>query len=222
MSTNRLAITVYTDYKSPYAFVAKNATKALAIEYPVDLTWLPYTLRIDEYLDTVEGRSAHNWRKVKYGYMDARRLANRQGLVLEGPKRIYEGRLSSIGMLFAQKGGFFDAYHDSTFERFWRRELDIDSIDEMKAHVARLGGSAGEFERYAEGSGDAEHRAIVEAAEAAGVFGVPMMVFEGELFWGGDRIGALERAIECRLEADAALARGATGARPATPAATAR
>jgi 2-hydroxychromene-2-carboxylate isomerase len=209
MTTHRLQLTVYTDYKSPYAYVAKNATKALAVEYPVDLTWLPYTLRIAEYLDAVDARSAHNWRKVKYAYMDARRLANRQGLVLKGPKRIYEGRLSSIGMLFAQKAGFFEAYHDRTFERFWRHELDIDSMDDMKSHVAMLGGSPSDFAAYADGPGDAEHRGIVEAAEAAGVFGVPMLVLDGELFWGGDRIDAVKREIERRLEMGAAAARGA-------------
>ena len=209
MITNRLQLTVYTDYKSPYAYLAKNATQALALEYPVDLTWLPYTLRIAEYLDAVDARSAHNWRKVKYAYMDARRLANRQGLVLKGPRRIYEGRLSSIGMLFAQKAGFFGSYHDLTFERFWRHDLDIDSMDEMKAHMALLGGSAADYERYVDGPGDAEHRSIVEAAEAAGVFGVPTMVLGGELFWGGDRIDAVKRRIEDRLEAGGAAARTA-------------
>lgn len=209
MSGSRLRVTAYTDYKSPYAYVAKNATLALAVEYPVELRWLPYTLRIAEYLDAVDARSAHNWRKVKYAYMDARRLANRQGLVLKGPKRIYEGRLSSIGMLFAQKAGFFDAYHDLTFQRFWRHELDIDSMDAMKAHVALLGGSPSDFEAYVDGAGDAEHREIVEAAEAAGVFGVPTMVLDGELFWGGDRIDAVKREIERRLEAGAAAGRGA-------------
>lgn len=202
MTTNRLQLTVYTDYKSPYAFVAKNATKALALEYPIDLTWLPYTLRIAEYLDAVDSRSEHNWRKVKYAYMDARRLANRQGLVLKGPRRIYNGSLASIGMLFAQKNGFFDTYHDLTFERFWKHDLDLDAIDEMKRHVELLGGSAQDYECYALGAGDPEHRAIVDAAEAAGVFGVPMAVLDGELFWGGDRIDALKRRIEDRLEAE--------------------
>lgn len=208
MTTNRLQLTVYTDYKSPYAFVAKNATRALAVEYPVDLDWLPYTLRIAEYLDAVDGRSAHNWRKVKYAYMDARRLANRQGLVLKGPKRIYNGSLASMGMLYAKRAGIFDAYHDLTFERFWKHDLDLDSMDEMTAHIARLGGSPDDYARYVKGEGEAENRAIVEAAEAQGVFGVPMVVLDGELFWGGDRIDAVRRAIELRLESGAAAARG--------------
>ena len=36
-----------------------------------------------------------------------------------------------------------------------------------------------------------EHDRLRNEAEASGVFGVPTFVFEGELFWGGDRIGLL-------------------------------
>ena len=199
----------YTDYKSPYAFVAKNATLALALEYRIDIEWRPYTLRIAEYLDAVDARSAHNWRKVRYAYMDARRLANRQGLVLKGPRRIYDGTLSSIGMLYAQRAGFFGAYHDSTFERFWRHDLDIDAMDAMRAHIAALGGDPDGFEAYAQGSGAEAHREIVAQAEANGVFGVPSILLDGELFWGGDRLDAVRAAIESRLAAGAAQARGA-------------
>jgi len=100
--TNPLpSLIVYTDYKSPYAFVADAAIRAIALQYPVQLDWRPYTLRIEEFMGTVEARTVHNWRKVRYGYMDARRIANRQGLIMKGPRRIYSGKLSSIGMLFA-------------------------------------------------------------------------------------------------------------------------
>jgi 2-hydroxychromene-2-carboxylate isomerase len=201
MAGNRkkICVTVYTDYKSPYAYVAKNPTLALAVEYPVQLIWLPYTLKIEGYLGSVDQRSDHDWRKVKYGYMDARRFANRQGLVLMGPQRIYNGSLSSIGMLFAQKNGFFPAYHDATFERFWRRDLDIDSMDAMKAHIAELGGSPADFEVYANSEGSVEHQRIVAEAERMGIFGVPTCVVDGELFWGGDRIPMLREKIEQRL-----------------------
>lgn len=208
-----LRLTVYTDYKSPYAYVAKNPTLALAIEYPVELVWKPYTLRIAEYLDSVDSRSEHNWRKVKYAYMDARRLANRHGLTLKGPRRIYNGELASMGMLYAQGAGIFDAYHDSTFDRFWRHDLDLDDLDQMKAHVAALDGSAEDYERYVTGDGPAEHAAIVREAETAGVFGVPMVVFQNEFFWGGDRLWMVREAIEAALTARAAAQRSQTGGR---------
>jgi 2-hydroxychromene-2-carboxylate isomerase len=81
-------VRVYTDYKSPYAYVANKPLFDLEKSHNVELEWLPYTLRIAEYLGSVEERSPHYWRKVKYAYMDARRYANEQGLVLKGPKRI--------------------------------------------------------------------------------------------------------------------------------------
>jgi len=196
---HQIRVSVYTDYKSPYAYVSKNPTLALAIEYPVELVWMPYTLKIEGYLGEVEQRSDHNWRKVRYGYMDARRYANKQGLVLMGPTRIFNGTLSSIGMLFAQQHGFFSAYHDLTFESFWRRQLDIDSIEAMKDHIANLGGNPDAFEAYARGDGLAEHNAIVEKAESLGIFGVQTCVLDGELFWGGDRLALLRERIEQKL-----------------------
>ena len=196
---NPLHLIAYTDYKSPYAFVATDPIRALAMQYPVSLEWRPYTLRIAEFLGTVEERSERAWRKVRYAYMDARRLANRRGLILKGPRRIYSAQLASIGLLFSQDHGFFDAYHASTFERFWRHDLDIDSIEDMCHHIEALGGSGVAFEAFSRNEGVIRHDAIQQQAEAQGVFGVPTLVFGGELFWGGDRLDMVRVAIEGHL-----------------------
>jgi len=189
-------IRVYTDYKSPYAYVANKPLYELERTHDVELEWLPYTLRIAEYLGSVEERSPHYWRKVKYAYMDARRYANEQGLILKGPKRIYDATLASAGMLFAQRNGFFRAYHDTVFEMFWTHQLDLDVLEQMEALIDRLGGSARDFVAYATGPGPDEVAAITAEAEQLGVFGVPSMLLDGELFWGGDRIDMLRRRLE--------------------------
>ncbi|MDW3399087.1 hypothetical protein NQ285_26955, partial [Escherichia coli] len=75
--------------------------------YGAALEWLPYTLRIPEFMGTVEERTPHFWRKVRYSYMDARRFANAQGLTMKGPRRIYDAFNASAGMLFAQRHGLF-------------------------------------------------------------------------------------------------------------------
>lgn len=191
-------VVVYTDYKSPYAYVANKALFALERTHDVELEWLPYTLRIAEYLDSVDTRTPHNWRKVRYAYMDARRYANEQGLTLKGPKRIYDATYASAGMLFAQRNGFFRAYHDTVFEMFWSHQLDLDVLDEMVALITSLGGDAAAFEAYATGPARAEVDAITTHAENLGVFGVPMMVLDGELFWGGDRIDMLAKRLRQR------------------------
>jgi 2-hydroxychromene-2-carboxylate isomerase len=194
----RKRVRVYTDYKSPYAFVANRALFALEQSHDVELEWLPYTLRIAEYLGSVEDRSAHDWRKVRYAYKDARRFANEQGLILKGPRRIYDGTLSSAGMLFAERGGFFRAYHDAVFERFWSHQLDIDVLEEMSALIAEVGGDAAAFEAYARGPAWDEVTTITAEAESLGVFGVPSMMLDGELFWGGDRIDILAKRLDRR------------------------
>lgn len=194
----KAVVTAYTDYKSPYAFVAKEPTYALEQDYDIELEWLPYTLDIADYLDPVETRSDHNWRKIRYAYMDARRLANQQGLTLKGPRRIFDAYYSSVGMLYAQKHGFFRAYHDTVFERFWKRELDVDALEEMSAVIEALGGDAVDYRDYAAGAGREEHDRLREEAVARGVFGVPTFLFDDELFFGGDRLPLLRERLEAR------------------------
>ncbi|MBR0848628.1 DsbA family protein [Bradyrhizobium diazoefficiens] len=202
---SRPRVRVYTDYKSPYAFVANARLFALEETHGVELVWLPYTLRIAEFMGTVEARTPHFWRKVRYAYMDARRQANAQGLVMKGPRRIYDAFYASAGMLFAQAHGFFRPYHDTVFRKFWSHELEVDDLAAITGVIASCDGSPSEFEAYVSGPARAEHDRIIEEAEALGVFGVPTMVFNGELFWGGDRIDMLIERIEKPETIEAAL-----------------
>jgi len=136
------SVRVYTDYKSPYAFVANKRLFELEEKYGVELEWLPYTLRVAEFMGTVEERTPHFWRKVRYAYMDARRYANAQGLTMKGPRRIYDALCSSAGMLFAQAHGLFRPYHDTVFRRFWSHDLEIDELSDIAGVIASVGGSA--------------------------------------------------------------------------------
>jgi predicted DsbA family dithiol-disulfide isomerase len=136
------------------------------------------------------------WHKVRYADMDARRYANAQGLTMKGPRRIYNAFYSSAGMLFAQRNGLFRPYHDTVFRRFWSHDLEIDELPQISGVMPDIGGSAKDFETYVNGPARAEHDRIIGEAEALGVFGVPTMVFNDELFWGGDRIELLIERIK--------------------------
>ena len=161
-----------------------------------------------QFMGAVEERTPHFWRKVRYSYMDARRLANAQGLTIKGPRRIYNGFYASAGMLFAQRRGMFRPYHDAVFRKFSNRELDVDELPEISAIITSLGGSAADFESYVNGDARAEHDRIIDEAENLGVFGVPTMVFNDELFWGTDRIDMLIERIRHPESAAAALGSG--------------
>ncbi|MCZ6554290.1 MAG: disulfide bond formation protein DsbA, partial [SAR324 cluster bacterium] len=55
---------VYFDYKSPFAYLAKDPAYDLERDFDVRLTWLPYTLDIPAAFGTVEERTPWQWNKV--------------------------------------------------------------------------------------------------------------------------------------------------------------
>jgi 2-hydroxychromene-2-carboxylate isomerase len=198
MSAPRV-ITVYSDYKSPYAFLAKGPIYALAEEFSLTVEWKPYVLDIPRYLGSArvdaagnvleENRNAHQWRRVRYSYMDCRRQARQQGLIIRGTQKIWDSTLAAAGMLFAQRDGLavFRRYHDIVFERFWRRELDIESAPAIAAILDEAGAEGSSFTDWID-MGRAEVARIVHDAEVLGVFGVPSFIVDGELYWGREHL----------------------------------
>jgi 2-hydroxychromene-2-carboxylate isomerase len=191
-------VTIYIDYKSPYAYLIKDPACALEREFGIEFTWLPYVLNIPDFLGTVEGRNPHQWRRVRYSYMDARRLANRRGLTVRGPQKIFDSSTAAIGMIYAQRHRTLRRYNDIVFERFWKRELDIEDREAIRQALAQSGAESAAFDEFADGEGRRELERIGRAAEAAGVFGVPTFVIDGELFWGGDRLWMVREKLEAR------------------------
>jgi 2-hydroxychromene-2-carboxylate isomerase len=192
-------VTLYTDYKSPYAYLAKDLAYELERDFPVRLEILPYVLDIPSFLGSArldadgtvleQDRNAHQWRRVKYSYMDCRRAARKRGLTIRGPQKIWDSSLAAAGMLYAQRAGdtVFRRYHDLVFERFWLRTLDIEDVAVIGAVLAEAGADGAGFPGYAE-AGRAAVTEISRAAEAQGVFGVPTFVLDGELFWGREHL----------------------------------
>ncbi len=192
-------VTVYFDYKSPYAYLALEAAYGLENDPGVRVEWLPYTLEIPDYLGAVESRNAHQWRRVKYSYMDARRLANKRGLIVRGPRRIFDTAPAHIGMLYAKLQGKLRPYHDAVFEGFFKRELEDIEEPEVVARLLEANGvDAAGFPEFLAGAGRAEHDRIRAEAEALGVFGVPSFVLNGEIFWGGERVELLRERLAGR------------------------
>ncbi len=199
-------IKIYSDYKSPYAYLAKDLAYDLERETGARLDWLPYTLDIPAYLGSAkldasgkvleESRNAHQWRRVKYSYLDCRREANRRGLTIRGPKKIFDSSLANIGMLYAKQHGIFRNYHDRVFERFWKRELDIESPAALAAVLGECGADTVNFAAFLEGDGRRQLQDIQREAEAAGVFGVPSFLLEGgDLYWGREHVSRIREVL---------------------------
>lgn len=207
-------LTAYVDLKSPYAYLAIEPTRRLARQCGVTLDWLPYTLDIPSYLGSAkvdetgqvieQERTPHQWRRVKYSYMDVRRYANLRGLTIRGTVKIWDTRLASVGLLWARERGRADAYLDAVFLPFWRRDLDAEDVAAISAKLGEAGCATDGFAQWAAGDGGALHDRMRAEAEAAGIFGVPWYVWGDEVFWGREALPLIAHRITGELPAWAA------------------
>jgi 2-hydroxychromene-2-carboxylate isomerase len=203
-------LTVYIDYKSPYAYLAKDLVYEIERDCGVSVDWLPYDLDLAGFMGSArvddngrvleEQRTKHQWRRVRYSYMDCRRQARKRGLVIRGTQKIWDSTIALRGMLYAKRQGnaVFRRYHDAVFERFWKRELDIENPDVVAAVLTEAGGDAVEFPAYLAEDGRRELERVCRAAEVIGVFGVPSFILDGELFWGREHLPDIREMLTTR------------------------
>jgi 2-hydroxychromene-2-carboxylate isomerase len=197
MADTAETIKLYYDFKSPFTYLAMEPAYKLEETHRVRLRFIPLELAIREaYGGELEQRAQRDWDKVRYLYMDMRRFANERGMIIRGPQKIFDSRLALIGGLFADRNGRFRPYADRVFERFFKRELNIEDIDALAAVMAEAGLDAAGFRRYAEGEGPNDLRAAAAEAERDGVFGVPTFIVAGELFWGNDRVDWVVKKLD--------------------------
>src|SRR6516165_3105686 len=198
--TSRARLIIYIDFKSPYAYLAKDRSWTLADELELDIDWRPFTLDIPSYLGSarldkenrvVESqRTETQWRAVKSAYADVRRYGSLRKIVVRGTTKIWDSSLAAIGMLWAKRHGstVLRAYMGVTYERFWKRDLDIEDVSVIEGVLRETGANTEKFREYASGEGRELHDYIQRAAFDAGIFGVPTFIVDGEMFFGREHL----------------------------------
>lgn len=203
-------LTVYIDYKSPYAYIAKDPTYALEEMFGITIDWLPLTLNIASYLGTAKKssgkltenkRSPRQWAMVKYAYYDARRYAALRGLTVKGTEKIWDSSLAGIGMLWVKQQGnaCLKAYTDIVYERFWKRELDIEDQQVIVSVIEEAGGKSQGFADYVMGEGRLIHDRLQEQVLHQGIIGVPTYVIDGETYFGREHLPRIKWHLSGRL-----------------------
>jgi 2-hydroxychromene-2-carboxylate isomerase len=184
-------VKMYSDYKSPFAFLAFEPGLELEKRYDVRVRWIPFQLRIKDKGE----RSLYSQYKTKYSYLDARRWAKSRGLVIRSQLKVYDTRIALIGGLFAQKHDRLLPFNLKVYELFWKRELLPDDSDQIAAVASGVGLPADKYHAYLAGEGAADYERAQDEAAADHIFGAPIFVFENEPFWGYDRLPVLEQRL---------------------------
>jgi 2-hydroxychromene-2-carboxylate isomerase len=200
-------VEVFWSFRSPYSYLATPQLIRLEQAYDLEIVVrpvLPIAVRIDGFFKRVNPL----W--PPYLARDVYRLGQMQGTPIRWPRPdpivmdIKSGevpadqphihRLTRMGMAAAEAGKGL-AYIDQVGTLIWSGATDNWHEGDHLAQAAERAGLDPEaLERAAKDDGERLDAAIAAnqaALETAGHWGVPTMVFEGEPFFGQDRIETL-------------------------------
>lgn len=207
---------LYFSFRSPYSYLAIGRYRAMAQEWDVEIALKPvYPLAIREP-DFFE-RAHPNW--LGYTMRDMMRVAQFHGIPFGPPRpdpivqnvmtrqiaaeQPHIHRLVRMGQAAARRGKGLEFAHEVT-ALIWGGAENWHEGAHLAEAAKRAGLDLAELEAEAASDAetlDAEIAANQAALEAAGHWGVPTLVFEGEPFFGQDRIDmALWRMQQSGLE----------------------
>lgn len=198
-----LTADLFWSFRSPYSYLATRRYRALTEEHDLAINLRPvYPLAIRE--PSFFERNHPNW--LRYTFTDMFRVAQFHGIPFGPPRpdpivqnvitreisdeQPYIFRLTRLGQAAARRGKSL-AFCDEVSQLIWGGAANWHEGDHLMGAATRAGLDLAELDAEAESDAealDAEIAANQSALEAAGHWGVPTLVFDGEPFFGQDRI----------------------------------
>lgn len=199
----RRPITFFFDFISPYAYLAWTQIHALAARHRCDVEPVPilFAALLDKYGH--KGPAEIPPKRV-YIFKDVLRSAAVLGVKLEPPPAhpfnpLLALRCASLVDDHDDKRRAIDALYAAV----WAGGPGVTDASVMAEVLSAAGlDGGGLVERASTDEAKARVRAQTERALAAGAFGVPSMLVDGELFWGLDSFAHVERRLEAQDPVD--------------------
>jgi 2-hydroxychromene-2-carboxylate isomerase len=189
-------ITFHFDYLSPYAYLAWTSIHALAAEHGRTVRPVPTLLAALLANGQTKGPAEIPAKRV-YVFKDCVRSAAVLGVPLIPPPTHPFNPLLSLRASGLVEGEAQRALVDELFRAAWGGGGGVESPEQVARAAARAGLDGEDLVRRAqEPEAKARLKAATEDAIAHGVFGVPTMRVDGELFWGLDSLAHLERFLQ--------------------------
>lgn len=190
----------YFDFSSPYSYIASEWIEALSARHGRTVQW--HAILLGVTFQAAELRSpVHHPIKREYSLRDFARSARFEGVPFQLPDpfpiptqnaaRVFWWLADTQGMAIAS------GWARAGLRAFFTRGVALNDAAALKALAADSGLDAEQAERvWGDPSWKDRLKRANEAAVAAGVFGAPFFVIDGEPFWGNDRKAAMERWLE--------------------------
>lgn len=189
-------VNFFIDFSSPFTYLAMQRVPEIARRFGRKLRYVPVNLA---QLKVLTGNTAPPTRampvKLKYMRLEQQRWAKRYGVPIAVPAG-YDPTLLNRGTFFALDRAHAEPYVSYTFHRIWG--LGGSMTDEvLLADVARhCGWAVAELIAFMKSQAAAERleQSTIDAHKG-GVFGVPTMIADGEMWWGNDRLDFFEEHL---------------------------
>ncbi|MGH6955005.1 MAG: 2-hydroxychromene-2-carboxylate isomerase [Alphaproteobacteria bacterium] len=195
----RAPILFYFDFSSPYGYLASLEIDTLAGRHGRSAAWRPILLGV---VMRTTGMRPLTEVPLKGDYMrrDAPRSARRMGAPFVWPAAFPISTVApsrAYYWLLDADEAKAKALGRALFRAYFGEGRDISQAEVTADVAATLGLGRGEVLAALQEQRIKDRlRAETEAAVAAGVFGSPYVIVDGEPFWGHDRLGDVERWLE--------------------------
>ena len=187
-------LSVCVDVKHPQAYLALAPVRALADELGIDVDWLPFPtqpLKPPPALTSPQAPAddrgtRHRRLRAEYWRSEIARYAEAQGIVIDDPFRQGESTAASLAHLWLRSRApeAVPGFLERMFADYWRGSLDAGDVEAVADRLVGLDGERDAFLAFARGDGAAALAELRARLVSAGVFSVPSLVVEGEVFVG--------------------------------------
>ena len=204
-----VALEFYFDFISPYAYLGWRRIHDVAERHGLSVT--PRPVLFAALLDAHGQRGpAEIPSKRIYTFKHVVRLAAEQGTPLQPPPAHPFNPLVALRVAaMTDDAGTQRAVIDALFQATWAGGGGVATAGDVAAALHRAGlPGAAMVEAAGQPAAKARLRSTTDTAIARGVFGVPTVMVDDELFWGQDSLPHVERHLRGEDPAtDAAIAR---------------
>ena len=194
-----MQIDFYFDFLSPYAYLARHRLTELAAEHGATIVYKPIDLGRAKLAIGNNGPANRNM-PVKLSYLttDLKRWAAIYGVPFGGIKNHNSERLN-IGTFFARTDEEVAAYIKQTYDLLWGIGAAPDDEAVIRQVARTMNWNEEKFLVFTcSAEGKAAYERSTEQAISKGIFGVPTMMLEDQMWWGNDRIFMLEQVLKSR------------------------
>lgn len=193
------AIQFYFDFSSPYSYIASEWVEALAARHGRTVDWKAILLGATFQAAELKAPVAHPIKR-EYSLHDFERSARFAGVPLRMPANFPIATQNAARLfwwLHEQDAARASQWAHHALRAYFARGVDLSDPARLAALAEEFGVPAGDADRvWSDPTWKLRLKNENESAIAAGVFGAPFFVVDGEPFWGQDRRPQIERWLE--------------------------